>query len=916
MLTETWKFVRQGLFVVLLAALSLLLPAGVAIPAEKNVETGKPVRTLAAEDLKHLPWRSVGPPNMGGRVSAIGLVPGSRTSFYVGFATGGLFKTTNMGVTFAPVFDDQKVLSIGSVEVADATAAWNGWDDQVASEDRKEKGKGKIVWVGTGEGNGRNSSSWGNGVYRSTDGGGSFEHLGLEATHDIPRIAVDPRDPDVCYVAALGHLWGANPERGVFKTSDGGKSWSHVLKVDENIGASDVVIDPNNPDTVYAALYARRRMVWGFTGNSDKGGIFRSDNGGKTWKKLVHGLPPVTGRIGLTVLPQDTNKLLAVVESNWGGSGRTPWENRSPTGGLFRTTDRGETWERLTDLSFRPFYFSRVAVDPEDENRIYLPGWDLAISDDGGKSFRRSGSERVHVDFHAIVVNPIDSNQILIGNDGGVYISHDRAKTWDYLRHMAVGQFYEISVDMSDPYRIAGGMQDNGSWIGPSETLHFTEDTGKDGILAKDWEMIGGGDGFDVAFDPVDPNLVYTTSQGGALVRTRLDNNLRRFIRPAPREGEARLRFNWNAPFLISKHDPSVLYQGGNILFKLVERGDRWFAISNDLTRNEPGRTDVVGSDAETYGTLTAIAESSFKQGFLWVGSDDGVVHVTEDEGKSWKDVTPEGIGTLYVSSVVASIHDEQVAYLSADGHRSDDIRPLAWKTADKGKSWIGIAGDLPADDVINELIEDPVNPNVLYAGTEFGLYITVNGGGNWVRLNGEKLPPVAVDDLVIHPRERDLVLGTHGRSAWVLDDASFLSQLTPELMAKPVALFSSMPGTPRQLAMRSYGAGHGLFRAQNPSPGTAITFWVADAAGEPFSVTIKDQNGQEIRKLSGVTRRGVNRVVWDLQADEKHRFDGPDQSWFSGQKEFVPAGEYTAALKVGDESDETIVEVLPGAEW
>jgi photosystem II stability/assembly factor-like uncharacterized protein len=668
-------------------------------------------RQLTADDFKHLPWRSVGPANMGGRVSAIGLVPGSRTSFFVGFATGGLWKTDNMGVTFSPVFDKQSTLNIGAVVVADGPG---------------EEGKGKIVWVGTGEGNGRNSSSWGNGMYRSTDGGKSWDHLGLEETHDSPRIAVDPRNPDVCFVAALGHLWGANPERGIFKTTDGGESWDHVLRVDDATGASDVIIDPGNPDTVYAAMYARRRATWGFSGNSEKGGIFRSDDGGRNWKKLTEGLPPVTGRIGLAVVPTNTDHILAVVESNYGGSGRTGFDNYSPSGGLFKSTDRGETWERLTDILFRPFYFTRVAVDPEDENRVYLPGWDLAISDDGGRTFRRSGSERVHVDFHAIVVNPLDTNQILVGNDGGIYITHDRAKTWDYLNHMAVGQFYEVSVDMSVPYRIGGGLQDNGSWIGPSETSHYVEDTNKDGILSKDWEMVGGGDGFDVAFDPTDPNLVYVTSQGGNLIRKRLDTHLTRWIQASPKEGEERLRFNWNAPFRISQHDPTVLYHGGNKLFKLTERGDKWFAISGDLTRDEKDKTDVIGSDAETYGTLTNIAESPLKQGLLWTGSDDGMVYVTENEGSEWRSVAPEGLGSLYVSSLVASQHDVNVAYLTADPHRSDDFRPLAWKTADMGKSWKSIAGDLPDSNPINELTEDPVNPDVLYAGTAFSVSMAV----------------------------------------------------------------------------------------------------------------------------------------------------------------------------------------------
>ena len=883
---------RRTIILPALCAFLLVACAGAALAEDA-------VRQLTADDFKHVPWRSVGPANMGGRVSAIGLVPGSRTSFFVGFATGGLWKTDNMGVTFSPVFDKQATQNIGAVVVADGP----GEDD-----------KGKIVWVGTGEGNGRNSSSWGNGMYRSVDGGKSWDHLGLEETHDIPRIAVDPRNPDVCYVAALGHLWGASPERGIYKTSDGGKSWVHALKVDDATGASDVIIDPAKPDTVYAAMYTRRRATWGFTGNSEKGGIFRSDDGGKNWKKLTVGLPPVTGRIGLAVVPTNTDHLFAVVESSYGGSGRTMMENYSPSGGLFKSTDRGESWERLTDILFRPFYFTRVAVDPEDENRVYLPGWDLAISDDGGRTFRRSGSERVHVDFHAIVVNPLDSNQILVGNDGGIYITHDRAKTWDYLNHMAVGQFYEVSVDMSEPYRIGGGLQDNGSYIGPSETSHFVEDTNKDGILSKDWEMVGGGDGFDVGFDPTDPDLIYTTSQGGSLIRRRLDTHLARLIRPAPREGEPRLRFNWNAPFLISKYDPTVLYHGGNKLFKLTERGDKWFAISGDLTRNEPGRTDVVGSNAEAYGTLTNIAESPLKQGLLWTGADDGMVQVTTDEGKTWNDVTPDDIGILYVSSVVASKHDEKVAYLAADGHRSDDFRPLAWKTTDLGKSWSSIAGDLPDGNPINELTEDPVNRLVLYAGTEFGVYVTVDSGVHWVKLNGNGLPPVAVDDLVVHPREKDLVLGTHGRSIWVLDDASFLSQMTPELLTRPVALFDIMPAKGKQLSMRSYGAGHGIFRAQNPPMGATINFWIREAAGESYKLAIQDGSGFTIRELSGVARNGVNRAVWDLQADAKHRIPTADHG--GGQKQFVDGGTYKVVLTVGEETAETTVEVAPPADW
>jgi photosystem II stability/assembly factor-like uncharacterized protein len=874
-------------------------------------------RDLTPDDLRSVSWRSVGPANMGGRVSAIALVPGSRKSFYVGYATGGVFKTENLGVTFQPVFDKQPVLSIGALAVADAPPEWPGWAKEEPAEppagppkDPAERGKGKIVWVGTGEGNGRNSSSWGNGVYRSTDAGATFTHLGLDETHNIPSLAVDPRDPDVCYVAAAGHLWGPNPERGIYKTSDGGKTWQHVLRIDEKTGACDVLLDPKNPDRVYAAMYSRMRTPWSFTGNSEKGGIFRSEDGGRSWKKLTRGLPPRTGRIGLAVYAKDPRILYAAVESDFGGTGREPFDNRSPSGGLFRSEDAGESWTRLSDLNFRPFYFSRVAVDPEDGKRVYLPGWDLAISDDGGKTFRRSGSPAVHVDFHAIVVNPADPAQILVGNDGGIYVSHDRAGNWDYLNNVPAGQFYRIAADDSEPYRIAGGLQDNGSWIGPSETIYETEDDSKDGILNDDWRMIGGGDGFTVGFDPTDPSLVYTTSQGGDLVRTRLDNHVRRLIKPSPREGQERIRFNWNAPFVVSRHDPSVLYHAGNRVFKLTERGDLWFGISGDLTRNEPGKTATVGSDAETYGTVTALDESPLRKGLLWAGSDDGRVHVTRDEGGSWSDVTPREVGGLYVSRIAASAHDERTAYVSVDGHRSDVFKPLVLMTRDLGRSWTSITGDLPAKEPVKSILEDPGNPDVLYAGTEFGIYVTLDRGRKWVRINGTTLPPAPVDDMVLHRRERDLIAGTHGRSIWILDDASFFAQLTPELRGRAVALLDIQPATPRLYMMRAYGYGQGIFRAKNPPVGAVIHYWLRDHATEPIGLSIADPSGFGIRTLDGPGRKGLNRVVWDLQADAKHRFSSIDE--FLGQTPFVAPGSYKVTLTMGKEKQEKTVQVLP----
>jgi photosystem II stability/assembly factor-like uncharacterized protein len=876
-------------------------------------------------------FRSIGPANMGGRVAAIALVPGSRTSFYVGYGTGGIFKTDNLGVTFTPVFDRQAVLSIGAIAVADAPPDWRGWEEEkregaapagagpaaaggpqaAGAADRAARGKGKIVWVGTGEGNGRNSSSWGGGVFRSTDAGGSFTHLGLRETHDIPALAVDPRDPDVCYVAALGRLWGYNAERGVFKTADGGRTWKHVLKVDDRTGASDVLVDPKNPDTVYAALYARRRTAWSFTGNSESGGLFRSDDAGRTWKKLRSGLPPRTGRIGLTIDPKDPRVLYAVVESDFGGTGRDPFDNYSPSGGLFRTADRGETWARVSPLNPRPFYFSRVAVDPEDSRRVYLPGWDLGISDDGGRTFRASGSEFVHVDFHAIVVNPADPAQILVGTDGGVYVSHDRARTWNYLNNVAAGQFYRIAVDSLDPYRVGGGLQDNGSWIGPSGTLFQTEDHSKDGILNDDWRMFFFGDGFTVAFDPTDPDLVYATAQGGDIARIRLDTNVIRIIKPVPREGQERLRFNWNAPFLISHHDPEVLYLGGNRVFRLTRRGDLWFAISPDLSRNEPGKTATVGSEAETHGTVVALAESALQKGLLWAGTDDGRVHVTADDGGTWTDVTPKEVGGLYVSRIAASRHAARTAYVAVDGHRSDVFDPIVLMTEDAGRSWRRIGGDLPPGEPVEVVVEDPGGPQVLYAGTEFGLYVTLDRGRSWVRMNGRSLPPAPVDDLVIHPRERDLVVGTHGRSIYILDDASMFAQLTPEVRSRPLALLEVLPGRPRLYAMRGYGLGHGAFRARNRPMGAFINYWLREDTGHPVRVTITAPDGQPVRELEGPGRAGLNRVVWDLQADEKHRFPTVE-SRFLGQTLFVPAGDYTVTLAREDEKAAGKVTVLP----
>ncbi|HUD72035.1 MAG TPA: hypothetical protein VMQ62_08740 [Dongiaceae bacterium] len=900
----------------LLAAALLAPPAPAAAPGKGAAARGgssgvADARPFTSADLKGLAFRSIGPANMGGRVAALAYVPGSRTSFYVGFGIGGVFKTENLGVTFEPVFDAQPNLSIGALAVADGPA--KPGDD----------GKGAIVWVGTGEGNNRNSSSWGDGVWRSTDAGATFTHVGLENTHDIPRIAVDPRSPDTLYVAALGHLWGANPERGIFKTTDGGKTWKQALKIDADTGACEVVIDPKNPDTIYAGMYARRRSPWSYSGYSDKAGLFRSDDAGATWKRLTRGLPSRTGRIGLAIFPKEPRTLYAVVESDLGGTGRDVTDNYSQSGGLFRSDDRGESWERRSPIAFRPFYFSRVAVDPENAERVYLPGWDLAISDDGGRTFRGSGSPKVHVDFHAILVNPLDPNQIVVGNDGGVYISHDRAKNWDFLDNIAAGQFYRIAVDMADPYHVAGGLQDNGSWLGPSETLFKAEqetpggDGSDEGIVNADWRPIYGSDGFTVQFDPSDSNVMYATGQGADIARVRLDTQEMRLIKPTPREGQTAFRFNWNAPFFVSPHDPTVLYLGGNRVFKLTGKGDQWNAISADLSTNDPVKSATVGSNAETYGTVVSLAESPLAKGMLWAGTDDGRVHVTKNDGGAWADVTPKEAGGLYVARVTPSRHAADTAYVAVDGHRSDIFRPIILKTRDAGRTWTSVAGDLPDGEPVDVVIETFLNPDALYAGTEHGLFVTVDGGTHWVRMNGTSLPAVPVDDLVIHPRERDLVVATHGRSLYIMDDVTPIAQLTPETRARPLAVFAPMPATPRLYSGRGYGGGAGIFRAPNPPMGAAITYWLRDGNPDGVKIAVSDPSGAVIRELTGPGRPGLNRVTWDLQLDAKHRIPTVDERRFD-QPAFVPAGEYgiKVTLPTGvpgqSEKAETKVKVLP----
>jgi photosystem II stability/assembly factor-like uncharacterized protein len=895
-------------------ALVAIVSAGAA-NAKVKQDDAKETRALEASDLSALSWRSVGPANMGGRVAAIALSPSEPKTFFIGYATGGLWKTTNNGTTFTPVFDSYETSSIGSVAVADAPSDWDGWkdDDETSMQDRAQKGRGMIVWVGTGEGNNRNSSSWGHGVYRSTDGGQTFTNVGLENTHEIPALAVDPRDPDVCYVAALGHLWGTNKERGVYKTDDGGETWDQVLEIDDETGACDVVIDPDDPDTVYAAMYSRIRKPWKYE-SGEEGGIYKSTDAGRTWKKLTSGLPKTTGRIGLAIAPSDTDRIYASVESTEGGKVGDPFDNRSRSGGLFRSDDAGKSWERVSDFNPRAFYFSRVSVDPTDADRVYLLGWEVYVSEDGGHTVRAGVANVPHVDFHAMAIDPDDPERLLVGNDGGLYVSYDRGKTWDFHNHMAVGQFYNVAVDDSDPYRVGGGLQDNGSWMGVTENLAEDrgEGMGRAGAISnQEWTMVNFGDGFHFAFDPTDPDIVYAESQGGYINRIHLNTGEIRTLRPVAREGQERYRFNWNAPFFISRHDPTVLYLGGNCVFRLTDRGDAWEQISDDLSRRDVEKIMTEGSDAETYGTIVSLAESPVEQGVLWAGTDDGLVHLSFNGGRDWKDVTPRAVDGRYVSCIEASSHDDDTAYVAVDGHRTDSFEPVLLMTTDRGRSWESIVGDLPDDEPVEVVREDPTNANVLYVGTERGAYVTIDRGDRWVKL-GDGLPTVAVDDLALQRREMDLVAGTHGRSVWVVDDLSPLGQMNSDSLARDLHVFDPLPAQPRYRLLYGGLWSDRMFLATNPPSGGAISYWLRERGDGEATIEISDARGHVVRTLKGSADAGLNRVMWDLHAEPNQRLGSPD-----GLPEFVAAGLYTVKVTCAGTTEGTTLEVLPapGAE-
>jgi photosystem II stability/assembly factor-like uncharacterized protein len=880
-------------------------------------QAASPDQLNPADKLKNLDFRELGPAVMGGRIDDFAVVDSNPNIVFVGVASGGVWKTTNNGTTWQPVFDKEGVSTIGDIAIAPSDPS--------------------VVWVGTGEPNNRQSSSWGDGAYRSLDGGKTWQKMGLAATHHIGRIVIHPKNPDVVYVAALGHLWGPNPERGVYKTIDGGKTWTQALKINEDTGVSDIAMDPGSPDTLYAAAYQRRRTPYGFNGGGSGSAIYKTTDGGLTWKKLSKGLPYEnggdTGRIGLDIFRKDPNIVYAVVQHEKGGT--------------FRSEDKGETWTKMGDTNPRPSYYSQVRVDPNNDLRIWELGAQMFYSEDGGKKFSSDRVKDIHGDFHAMWIDPADSNHILTGSDGGIHWSYDNGRTWDFVNTVAIGQFYEIGLDNEKPYHVCGGLQDNGSWCGPSQTLT------RDGITNEDWSVVHDSDGFYVQIDPVEPWIVYAEGQDGHVDRRDLRTGQQRAIMPEAKLGEPHYRFQWNSPVAVSAHEHTTIYYAGNYLFKSRDRGDTWTRLGNDLTtgvdRNKlqisgktPDKTTLSRHDGvEEYPAITTFSESPLTSNVLWAGTDDGNLQVTRDAGKSWKNVAPRLPGVpkgTYVSRVVASRYGEGIAYATFDGHRSDDYGIYVFLTADYGENWRAIRNGIPdSAGSVHVLREHPRNQNLLFAGTEFGLWVSWDRGANWTAFKNN-FPTVPVDDIAIQARENDLVLGTHGRSIWIFDDLTPVEKMDANVLASDLTFFAPRAAAAWHLRQRRWSAGQKMFTAKNPPYGAILNYYLKEAlppegpktakaegevkdqaalgenpkaAAEPkkegkVKITVSGKDGRVLREFDGPAAAGTNRANWDLRYDPmaeptEEQKEALAAGYGVGPRgPLVDPGEYTVRIKAG----------------
>ncbi len=838
--------------------------------------------------FKEMSWRCIGPAVMGGRTVDIEAVEDKPWIIYAAVGPSGVWRSVNDGITWEPIFDKESTVSVGDIAV--------------------DQNNPDVIWVGTGEATSRNSVTIGDGVYKSTDGGKTWEHMGLKQSRHISRIVIDREDPDTVYVAALGHLWGKNKERGIYKTTDGGKTWNKVLYVNESTGFADLVIDPSNPLILYAAAWDYQRYPYYFYSGGQGSGIYKTEDAGESWKRLIKDLPEgIMGRIGLDVSRSSPNVVYALIEHE--------------DGGIWRSEDKGITWSRTCDnemftkVNFRPFYYSQIRVDPTDDEVVYVFSGGLFVSKDRGKKFKAISSN-THPDHHALWIDPWNPQHLIDGNDGGIDITYDQGAHWRPIKHMALSEVYQVGYDMRDPYYVYCGLQDNGVWGGPSNSL----DSG--GIINEDWNSVGGGDGFYCEVDPTDYNIVYGNSQMNGLYMYNLEIDRSKSIKPMAALDEPPYRFNWNSPVLISPHDHSTIYTGGNYLFKSEDQGYSWEIVSPDLSTNDPDKLKDSGglitldnTGAEVHCTIYTIAESPLEKGLIWCGTDDGNVQVTRNGGEDWKNVVgniPDLPPYTWCTKIEASHFDAGTAYAAFDGHRSDDYAPYLYKTADFGETWTSIKGNLPFG-WIHVVREDLRNKNLLFAGMEFGMYASLDGGKTWFSLNNN-LPTVAVRDIAVHPRDNDLIIGTHGRGIWIMDDIRPLQEMTEEVLNKPYHVFSIRPATKRFISSRGDSYSGALYSGKNPEYGLGINVYFREKPSGKNRIFIKNKDGQEIYQMRVLNKKGVYRYMWNLQFVPRTEEGEPVKTGGLGMVSppEVTAGEYEIELNISDDVLKEKGEVKP----
>ena len=879
---EKYKSLKMK-FKHLLPFLILVISAS-NINAQKKKDSDVEKYWLTSSQLSGLKFRSIGPALTSGRVSDIAVNPDNFNEYYIAVASGGVWKTTNHGVNYQPIFDTLGSYSIGCVTI--------------------DPNQSTTIWVGTGENNNQRSVGYGNGVYKSTDGGKSWKNMGLKESEHISKIIIDPRNSDVVYVAAYGPLWSDGGDRGVYKSTDGGETWKQIHFISDKTGVADLVMDPSNPDILYLATHQRRRHVFTYVGGGPESAIYKTTDGGKTWEVSESGLPKgKMGRIGLAISPVDANVVYAIVEAE------------HDTSGFFRSTNKGATWEKQSKYSTSGNYYQEIYCDPLDVDKVFSMNTWLHHTEDGGKTFVKTGETQKHVDNHCIWINPKNTDHWIVGCDGGIYETYDHAATWQYKANLPITQFYKVSIDYDKPfYNVFGGTQDNNSQAGPSRSINNA------GILNADWYITVGGDGYETQVDPTNPNIIYAQWQYGGLIRYDRQSGERIGIKPQPGKGEAAFRWNWDAPLLISPHDPKTLFFCANKVFKTEDRGNSWKTISPDLTRQidrnklkvmgEIQSPDVVMKNKSTtiYGNIVAFDQSPIDPNLLYAGTDDGLIQVSEDGGATWnKKEDFRGVPKkTYVNMLWASQHDDNIVYATFNNHKRGDFRPYIMKSVDKGNTWTALQNNLPGRGTVYSIAEDHVDPKLLFTGTEFGCFVSINGGQNWVKLSAG-LPTICVRDMAIQKRENDLVLGTFGRGFYILDNYSALRNLTKEDLDQEAKIFPIKQSLAyvesNPLGLRGVGGqGASLYAAPNPEFGATFTYYVKEKPKSPkeqrqekekkareerkdidypsyeefvaedtyeeayLLFIVKDASGKEVRKIKKAATKGIQRATWNLR--------------------------------------------------